>query len=106
VHCHCNTRLPDLSVESEPELTLPPDATSLDLLQAIYRDPHQPMQRRMRAAIEALPFERPKLAVVANLNSFGSYMEELSRRSGKSNVIDAPRTAIPKTPASAPQSEQ
>jgi hypothetical protein len=36
-------------------IELPPDATSLDFLQAIYRDPRQPIQRRMRAALGALP---------------------------------------------------
>jgi hypothetical protein len=43
----------------------------------------------MKAAIEALPFERPKLAVIANVNAFASRMEEASRKLGRSNVIDA-----------------
>jgi hypothetical protein len=77
-------------------------ATSLDFLQAVYRDPGQPMQRRMRAAIEALPFERPKLAVVANVHGFANHMKELARASGKSNVIDAPRAAVPETSAESP----
>ena len=41
--------------------------TSLDFLRAIYRDGYQPMSRRMRAAIAALPFENPKLAVTASI---------------------------------------
>ena len=90
----------------EDEISVPIDASSLDFLQAVYRNSDQPMQRRMRAAIEALPFERPKLAVVANVNNFGSYMEELGRRSGKSNVLDAaPREAIPKTLSAPPRLE-
>jgi hypothetical protein len=51
----------------------------------------KPMQRRMRAAMAALPFEHPKLSVAVNtdVSSFAAQMEELSRRAGKSNVIDA-----------------
>jgi len=48
----------------EGQIQLSTNATSLDLLQAIYRDPTQPIQRRMKAAAEALPFEHPKLSVV------------------------------------------
>jgi hypothetical protein len=42
-----------------------------------------------RVALGALPFERPKLAVVANVNAFAGRMEEIARRIGRSNVIDA-----------------
>jgi len=68
------------------------DATPLDFLCAVYRDPQQPMQRRMRAAEAALPFIHPKLSVVAIGGSFASQMNELSL-SGKSNVIDAKPSA-------------
>jgi hypothetical protein len=72
----------------EEEITLPPEATSLDFMQAIYRDPAQPMTRRMRAAVAALPFEHPKLSVNANIdNHFADQIEEMVRRSGRSNVI-------------------
>ena len=51
----------------EGQIQLSTSATSLDFLQAIYRDPTQPIQRRMRAAQAALPFEKPKLAVIARV---------------------------------------
>jgi hypothetical protein len=76
--------------EMVDEITLPPDATSLHFMQAVYRDSRQPMPRRMRAAVAALPFEHPKLAVTVDASrAFAAQMEELSRLRGKSNVIDA-----------------
>ena len=79
--------------EAKPvdEETLPLEATSLDFMQAVYRDPAQPMSLRMRAAVAALPFEHPKLSVNANtdVSNFAAQMEELARKSGRSNVIDA-----------------
>jgi hypothetical protein len=71
------------------EIDLPSDAMSLDFLQAVYRDAGQPMATRIRCAVAALPFERPKLAVVATLDSFGSMMEEMMERRGMRTVIDA-----------------
>src|SRR5271166_2718189 len=69
--------------EDEDVEPLGPEAqTSLDLLQGIYIDPRQPIHRRMRAAIAALPFEHPKLAVVARVNGggIGDQLEAAIRR--------------------------
>jgi hypothetical protein len=41
------------------------DITALEYLQSIYRNPAESDGRRLRAAIEALPYEHPKLSAVA-----------------------------------------
>jgi hypothetical protein len=65
--------------------------TSLDFLQAIYRSADQPMQRRMRAAIAALPHEHPKFAVISQPGSgrdFAAQLEAARKRSGRPVVIE------------------
>jgi hypothetical protein len=64
-------------------------ATSLNLLQAIYRSATIPLTTRMRAAIAAIQFEHPKLAVTANITS-GDFADQLDRAVESSRrVIDA-----------------
>lgn len=58
---------------------LPDGASSLDYLQAIYRSPNQPDNRRMRAAIACLPFEHPKLSVNAHIGPNIGFARGLER---------------------------
>ena len=72
----------------EGQIQLSTNATSLDFLQAIYRDPTQPVQRRMKAAGMALPFEKPKLGSVVVTNG-NDLADRLLRALAMSNkVID------------------
>ena len=68
--------------DDEPKLIeLAPDETSLSLLQKIYRSVKQPMSRRLRAAMAALPHEHPKLGAVATLSMNGNDFAALLERS-------------------------
>ena len=68
----------------------PPPANALDFLQSIYRNPLQPLPVRIRAAVEALPFESPKLSATAVLTAadFADRLEKAIARSGV-KMIDA-----------------
>jgi len=57
----------------------PADMTSLDFLKAVYRNAALPLSTRMRAAIAALPFEHPKLAVTAQIDVDGDFAERLEQ---------------------------
>ena len=58
---------------------------ALSLLQRIYRDPLQPWGIRMRAAIECLPFEMPKLSATTVLDP-EDFAKRLDRAVGRSGV--------------------
>lgn len=91
--------LPDLSRSDEAECI--ESASSLDFLRTVYRDPNQPLARRMRAAIAALPFEHPKLSVTASVGpnaGFALRLEQALKRA------EAARLTIDASPAATGQS--
>jgi hypothetical protein len=65
-------------IEAQQAIELDPNATSLTLLQKIYRSPTVALPTRMRAAMAALQFEHPKLAVTANVQA-GDFADQLER---------------------------
>jgi hypothetical protein len=70
--------------EQAPAVGEAGDAYSL--LHSVYSNPALPISMRMRAAIEALPFEKPKLAVTAivgGADGFAAALERAITRSGK-----------------------
>ncbi len=86
----------------EGQIQLSTNATSLDFLQAIYRDPTQPLNTRMRAAQAALPFEHPKLGVTVQVSG-GDLAERLMYALQATNkVINArPMQVIEASPVAA-----
>jgi hypothetical protein len=72
---------PELVYEArkEDQLNLGPNAMSIDLLRAVYRNPSIPLPIRIRCAVAALPHEVPRLAVTALVNE-QSFAELLERR--------------------------
>jgi len=75
------------------EIEMPADGISIDLLRAVYRNSSLPLTTRMRAAIAALPFETPKLAVTATVseNDFATLLDRRLKRieEMKANAIEA-----------------
>jgi hypothetical protein len=71
--------------------------TSLEFLQKVYRSPTEPINRRMRAAIAALPFEHPKLAVIARWDASEGIGAQLEAAIAKSQALrlGLPRSADP-----------
>src|SRR5262245_17167244 len=52
-------------INAQEAIEIGPEATSLDLLRAVYRNAGLPLSTRLRAASIAIPYESPKLQVTA-----------------------------------------
>ena len=68
-------------IEAQQAIELAPNATSLTLLQAIYQ-----LITRMRAAIAAIQFEHPKLAVAVTVNA-GDFADQLDQAVERSRMV-------------------
>jgi hypothetical protein len=73
----------EASEEQCPVMLVEVPANALEYLQSIYRNPSEPDGRRMRAAMAALPFETPKLAVTTNISNenFAAMLDKAIARS-------------------------
>ena len=73
--------------EREPE-----KVNLLEYLQKIYRDPTQPTPVRMRAAIEALAFENPRMSAVSvgyiSNDTFAQRLDRAIDASNRAKVIE------------------
>ena len=78
-----------MEIEDGPE-----GETSLELLQAVYRNRKQPLNVRVRCAVEALVHEYPKMSSVQvshmNGQDFASALERAIQRSKSPLALNAP----------------
>jgi hypothetical protein len=73
-------------IEQEVAQAVPLDLDALRYLQMVYRGQIQAEGPRMRAAMACLPFETPKLSVVASINDPAAFAERLERAIQRSGV--------------------
>ena len=80
----------DESFKKQQEIEIPPDGISLDLLRAVYRSNQLPLTTRMRAAIAALSFESPKLAVTAVVSEqdFATVLDRRMKRIEEMKLLE------------------
>jgi hypothetical protein len=75
--------------EDDRALEISAQATPLEFLETVYRSVDQPMNRRLRAAIEAAQYRYPRLAVTASVTSgsFATMLDRAIQRSGKAREV-------------------
>jgi hypothetical protein len=70
-------------------IELASDEKALAFLEKVYRNPRQPIERRIRCAVRALPYENPKLSAVAlasmDAHSFAKQLDLAIQRSDRAN---------------------
>jgi hypothetical protein len=72
-------RLDEIERAREAAQRIGPTATAVQFLQEVYRNDAIPLGVRIRAAVEAAPFESPKLSATAILPGDGDFAERLKR---------------------------
>jgi hypothetical protein len=80
----------DPTVEDE-QLNLGPNATSLDLLRAIYRNPTTPLHMRIRCAMSCLKHEHPTLGITyqtSDTEDFANLLDARIRRMNEAKLIE------------------
>jgi hypothetical protein len=94
--------------ELEEEPAVPEGETSLQLLQAIYRDKKQPLNVRVRCAIESLPYENPKLSATAIATmdgaTFAQALDRAIERSKGPPLLNGPVEPLPASEMKRPMS--
>ena len=69
----------------------PEGETSLQLLQTVYRDRKQPLNVRVRCAVEALAHEYPRVSAVAVTSMSGQSFAEALERAIERSKLPAPK---------------
>jgi hypothetical protein len=78
-----------MALMDEDELAVIAKATPLEFLEAVYCNNELPLHTRMKAAVEALPYVHPKLAVTAVVEGkdFASLLDRAVARSKQVQAI-------------------
>jgi hypothetical protein len=88
-----------IEAERATVISIGPNGNSLDLLQAVYRNPSIPLSTRIRCAVAALPHEHPRLMVAAQIteHDFATLLERRIQnyeRTKNGGLIDANREPV------------